>query len=63
MHRDIDPCEGPFVEDVRNDKSRYILGGRRIQSRLPGFRFLMTIETQNPNPKIFKEGQGIVIKL
>ena len=27
--------------------------GRRIQSRLAGFRFLTTIEIQNPNPKIF----------
>ena len=29
--------------------------GRRIQSRLPGFRFLMTIDIQNSMPKILKD--------
>ena len=52
-----------FDRDHRNTYSRCTLLGHRIQSRLPGFRFLMTIEIQNPNAKVFKEGEGRVIKL
>ena len=57
-----DIIAGCWAARISNERVMLNLGDLLLGARLDIWMFLMTIEIQNPNPQIFKEGEGAVMK-